>query len=87
MPGPDMSAIVQQVTSLERRQDTTEKDVERHDRQLAVHEEQISGATGLVKAMERLGSKVDSLNKALWGFAVSFMVAAITIAVTIASNH
>lgn len=81
-----MSAIAQQVTSLERRQDGTERDVERIDRQVAVHEEQISGATGLVKAMERLGEKVDSLNKALYTFAFSFIIAAIGIAVTIASH-
>lgn len=82
-----MGALAYQVDALEKRQDVTEKDVDVLRDGFTRHEEQISGAGGLVKAMEKLGGKVDGLNRALWAFAGSFMVAAITIAVAIASSR
>lgn len=87
MADPDVAEFAWHLNQLEKRQDDTEKAVDGHGLQLARHEEQISGAGGLVKAMEKLGGKVDGLNRALWAFAGSFMVAAITIAVAIASSH
>lgn len=96
-----MSAFAARLTSVESTQQGFREDLNQQRRDLdtleeaqtftartvAVHEEQISGATGLVAAMEKLGGKFDSLNRALWGFASAFMIAAITIAVTIASHH
>jgi hypothetical protein len=96
----DMSAFAARLTSVESTQREFREDLaEAHReidtlgeaqtftaRQVAVHEEQISGGTGLVKAMETLGGKVDGLNRTLWAFAGSFMVSAITIAVAIVVN-
>ena len=79
-------AVPYRLHQLEKAQETMFKSLERHNEQLAVHAEQINGAGGLVKAMERLSKKVDSLNKALYAFAGSFIVAAVTIAVAIGGH-
>lgn len=86
----DVATLAYRLGQIERKQEDVCEDVEqisrRQDsveREVAVHTEQISGAGGLVNAMERLGSKVDSLNKALYTFALSFIVAALGIAASI----
>jgi hypothetical protein len=76
--------LSEQVKYIEQAQQTYQRVVEAQAVPIAVHDEQISGAGGLVKAMENLGSKVDGLNKALWAFAVAFIAAAITITAAIA---
>jgi hypothetical protein len=81
-----MGAIAYQVNQLEKRQDATEHAVDGLRDGFTRHEEQISGAGGLIKAMGTLGDKVDSLNRALYAFAGSFMIAAITIGVAIATH-
>ena len=80
-------ALPYRVRRLEEDQEAMLREQQRHTEALAVHTEQISGAGGLVKAMERLGKKVDSLNKALYAFAGSFIIAAVTIAVAIGGGH
>lgn len=87
MPVPDVATLAYRVDELGRRADDADRDREQLGKDVTRHEEQISGAGGLVKAMEKLGGKVDGLNRALWAFAGSFMVAAITIAVAIASSR
>lgn len=52
----------------------------------AAHEEQINGKGGLVNAVAALGKQVEGLRKALWGFAASIMVGALTIAVALAGH-
>lgn len=79
----DMSAIPFRVQELERDLDEERKFVADLSARVTRHDEQISGAGGLVKAMEALSSKVDSLNKALYTFAASFIVAAVTIAIAV----
>lgn len=60
---------------------------EQHDDRLdlvlnraAIHEEQINGKGGLVNAVAALSKQVESLRNALWGFAASILVGAITVA-------
>lgn len=78
-----MSALPYRVSELERDRESDRRAIERITERVAVHEEQISGAGGIVKAMEALGRKVDGLNKALYTFAAAFISAAIIIAVAV----
>lgn len=93
MPDRPLATLAYQVDELQK---TTEHldgsidaltgTVEKLSRTVAIHDEQISGAGGLIKAMEKLGQKVDGLNKALWAFACSFIAAAITIAIAVGGS-
>jgi hypothetical protein len=86
----EMSALPYRVRVLEDGQAELRADVDEQGKQLgentsklAVHDEQISGAGGLVNVVRELSGKVDSLNKALYTFALSFIVAALTIAIAV----
>ena len=50
---------------------------------VAIHEEQINGKGGLVNAVAALSVQVEGLRKALWVFAASIMLSAITISMAL----
>lgn len=83
----DLGQLEYRVGEIERARERERAIIERLDDAVTRHDEQISGAGGLVKAMEQLGMKVDGLQKALWAFAASFLIAALTIAVTVSQVH
>lgn len=82
-----MATIAAELREREREHDELARTVSDQQSVLVRHEEQINGTGGLIKAMEKLGDKVDGLNKALYTFAFSFIIAAMSIAVTIALGH
>lgn len=79
----DMGTLEYRMGEVERDHRELCVDVEQIRSTVTRHEEQISGAGGLIKAMQNLSDKVDSLNRALYTFALSFIVAAVGIAVSI----
>lgn len=78
-----MDGLPWRVSELERDRDEDRKRIEATDKIVTRHDEQISGSGGLVRAMQALSEKVDSLNKALYTFAAAFIAAAVTIAVAV----